>query len=204
MSKFKKGARRLLSVWYLFVGWALAAVIALMLIFGFKTAYKPNEQITMFVAANEVKSDVLNEELKRIKPNYLARIKLDYCDVPDNETIYNVNWMQATALGTDIYVLPESKLDSEACNAYFMPLTQEFLNVNFAGQDTYSVEDTVYGLKLHDAASNIGGMKDFLSFAEEDYYLCFGRHCLHLGSTFNHIYDGAVKIAQKLLSTEGF
>lgn len=198
MGKFKKGARRLISVWYLFAGWAFVAIVALMLIFGYKTAYKPEEQITMFVTANEVKNERLNEHLNEVKPEYLSRIKLDYCDVPDNETIYNVNWMQATALGTDIYILPESKISAEACSAYFMSLTSEFYNKNFTGCETYVAEENVYGLKIDKE-----NLKNYLGFADENYYLCFGRHCVHMGNLYGFNYDGAVVLAQKLLCAEG-
>lgn len=191
MNKRFSRLRRLLSVWYLFIGWAIISVVALALIFGLKTAYKPEEQLSFFIAAEKVEADGLMEELGKVKPEYLDNVKLTYCDALNNETIYNVNWMQATALATDIYVLPESKISAEACNAYFLPLTKEFLEENFRGAEYYAVNDTFYGLKVDKSA-----FKDFISYADGDYYLCFGRHCVHTGGLYGFTYDGAVQMAK--------
>ena len=191
MNKRLLNLRRLLSVWYLFVGWAIIAVVGLALIFGFKTAYKPEEQLSLFIAAEKVEADGLKEELEKSKPEELVNIKLNYCDALGNETIYNVNWMQATALATDIYVLPESKISAEACNAYFLPLTEKFLDENFRGSEYYAVNERVYGVKVDKSSFN-----NLISYADEDYYLCFGRHCVHMGDIYGFKYDGAVRMAK--------
>ena len=127
MNKNYSALRRLLSVWYLFLGWLLAVIIVFGLIYGLRTAYRANEQISVFIAAESVENERLEALLNENRPLYLANIKLSYCTSLRNETIYNVNWLQATTLATDIYVLPESKISAQACNAYFLPITDEFI-----------------------------------------------------------------------------
>ena len=112
MNKKYSALRRLLSVWYLFLGWLLAVIIVFGFIYGLRTAYRANEQISVFIAAESVENERLEALLNENRPLYLANIKLNYCTSLRNETIYNVNWMQATTLATDIYVLPESKISA--------------------------------------------------------------------------------------------
>lgn len=196
MNKNYSALRRLLSVWYLFLGWLLAVIIVFGLIYGLRTAYRANEQISVFIAAESVENERLEALLNENRPLYLANIKLSYCTSLRNETIYNVNWLQATTLATDIYVLPESKISAQACNAYFLPITDEFIKNNFIKTDRLIFDGNIYGLKINQNKDN-----GLISFSDENYYVCFGRHCGHLG--LGSANDGAIEIANWLLNGMG-
>lgn len=207
MNKFKDSVRRLGRIWYIFVIWVIAVVVVFGLVFGLRTAYKDEEQISVFIAARDVDFEKMQAKLDRAKPDYLYNIKLGCCTSIENETIYNVSWMEAATLNTDIYVLPLSKLSDDICNAYFMPLTRDFITADFGDIDTYSSDGKLYGVKLYDSATKLGGSADIIKFADgnfdEDYYIFFGKHCAHLGGLTGSRYDGAVKLAAALLDRTG-
>lgn len=208
MNKFKKALFSLGRIWYVFLGWLVLVIVVFGLVFGLRTAYKDEEQISVFIAANGVDADKVQAKLDGAKPDYLYNVKLTYCTTLKNETIYNVNWMEAATLNTDIYVLPLSKLSDEMCKAYFIPLTREFVSDSFGDRDIYVSSDAIYGVKLYDAATNIGGSDDAITYAadneneNEDYFLFFGKHCVHLGDLTGSRYDGAIRLAAALLDRQ--
>lgn len=200
MVKAKRTCTRMLSVWYLFIGWAAVVAVAFSLIIGLRTAYKPHEQLTVFVAAYGVKSEELTAELNLQKPDYLHNVGLNYCTAVRNDTIFNANWAQATVTATDLYILPESRVSAEMCNAYFLPLTDEFIFDNFIGVDIYAANDISYGIKVYDKERKIGGMSEYISYGDtdvnENYYIFFGKHTAHLGQAVGTRYEGGIGIAK--------
>lgn len=200
-----KNLRRLLSIWYIFIIWAVVAIIAVIFVFGMRTAYREHERLTVFIAAKDVQADGMRDKFMTVKPDYLFDVKINYCTALNNFNIYNASWIEATVLGSDIYVLPESKISDEACHAYFLPLTTEFVSANFGGVDVYESNDKIYGVRVYDKTVGASGNGEFITFTDgefnENYYAFFGRHTVHLGQYVNTKYDAAIKFVSKLLIT---
>lgn len=158
--------KNIVSQLHTFVLWLLASAIFWGWIFTFVTDTSSDKKITVYCHVPAVQDVALAVELEKQMPEGLEMIKVHSFDY----VMFNT---ESIELG-DIFIIPVSEIETYAGS--LIP----------AGDDQ--------GVKVYDAFTGEGIAKDYIQYADEDFYLFLGAGSVHLE-------DGrAMEVAAELLT----
>lgn len=194
-----KFLRHLSARWFLYLIWAVVALLLSEWIFSLVTAPDDSEKITLFVGAYSCESERLSERLDEARPDYVRELSVEYYDLDH----YNFQmFFTVKSPDSDLFILPKSVID-DANLLRFCAFTEERAQETFVGGEFLCYDGLCYGVKIYDGQSGAGGATDYIGYAEadksDDYYILFNRQSLHAGGLNSSAYDGALALARRLL-----
>lgn len=161
-----KTLKNIVSQLHTFVLWLLVSAIFWGWIFTFVTDTSPDKKITVYCHVPAVQDVALAVELEKQMPEGFEMIKVHSFD-------YVMFDVESIKLG-DIFIIPASEIET------------------FAG-DLAPVGDE-RGVQVYNAITGEGIAKNYIQYADEDFYLFLGAGSLHLE-------DGkALEVAAQLLT----
>ena len=161
-----KTLKNIVSQLHTFVLWLLASAIFWGWIFTFVTDTSPDKKVTVYCHVPEVQDVALAVALEKQMPEGLEMIKVHSF----NYVMFNT---ESIELG-DIFIIPASEIETFAED--LVPVGEE------------------QGVKVYDAVTGEGIAKNYIQYADEDFYLFLGAGSLHLE-------DGrALEVAAKFLT----
>lgn len=161
-----KALKNIVSQLHTFVLWLLASAFFWGWIFTFVTDTSPEKKITVYCHVPEVQDVALAVVLEKQMPEGLEMIKVHSFDY----VMFNT---ESIELG-DIFIIPASEIET------------------YTGSLILAGENQ--GVKIYDAVTGEGIAKDYIQYADEDYYLFLGAGSVHLE-------DGrALEVAAALLT----
>lgn len=174
---------------HMYLIWGVIAVMFVNFLFGLVTDTSRAKKVSVFVNVDAVDEAGLETVLND--------------DLPEGIKMTKVHTFGYFAFGNDdiglddIYIVKES--DAEKYIEAFSPLYDFW---NFRDIDKYYVKDDIpYGILIRSSDERFEAAAEYIGYeyvdgrAQDEYYLFFGRDCLHKGK------DGAAaKVAEKLIS----
>lgn len=158
--------KNIVSQLHTFILWLLASAIFWGWIFTFVTDTSPDKKIAVYCYVPAVQDVALAVTLEKQMPEGLEMIKVHSFDY----VMFNT---ESIELG-DIFIIPVSEIETYA--------------------DSLILAGENQGVKIYDAATGEGIAKDYIQYADEDYYLFLGAGSVHLE-------DGrALEVAAALLT----
>ena len=138
--------------WWKYLAVIIFSIVLWVSVFNSLKAPAPNQRLNITFVGDKFDSALFEQDLKVILPEIKGKqnIKAVFAESVSYENEYTLNTIIATrCLGeTDLIVISESVLADFDVSGYFVPLTEEIVKAEFGGVETYSVNDTVYGIKL--------------------------------------------------------
>lgn len=158
--------KNIVSQLHTYVLWLLTSAIFWGWIFTFVTDTSPDKKITVYCHVPEVEDVALAVALEEQMPEGLKMIKVHSFDY----VMFNT---ESIELG-DIFIIPASEIETYA--------------------DSLILVGEEQGVKVYDAATGEGIAKNYIRYAEEDFYL-------FLGAGSSHLEDGkALEVAAEILA----
>lgn len=180
--------RTLRNIWsqlYRFVFWALISSIFWGWIFTLVTDTTPARKVTIYLQVEECRDRDLVLKLEENKPEGIRMVKVH----PFSYAVFGSDDL----LNADLYVVRES--DAEEMLASFAPLDGE--SWDYGGRELFRRDGKIYGVKVYDAASDTGDLRDYLQYTPgENCYLFFNVSSPHLGGGDS----AALRVAETMLS----
>ena len=188
--------KNILSKFYLYILWAMLALMFVGWIFTFITDTVPKYKVTVYADVAQVDEIELRVELEKNKPDNIRMVKV--------HTFSYVAFSSTAIADGDIYLIKQSDIDDYI--ASFCPLSAELCDRYAERGIYYNEEGVAYGIKVYDKTSSTGcatGYIDYSPVADaeaEDYYLFFNKDSLHGGALTEVESDAAITIANALLA----
>ena len=158
--------KNIFSQLHTFVLWLVMSFLFWGWIFTFVTDTSPEKKVTVYCDVPEVQDTELAMALEAHMPEGLRMVKVH----PFDYVMFDVNDFYQG----DIFIVPASELETYA--EFLAPVEGE------------------WGVKIYDAATDIGVATAYIRYVSEDYYLFLGADSVHLE-------DGkALEVAQELLT----
>nr|MBQ6241530.1 hypothetical protein [Lachnospiraceae bacterium] len=179
----------------LYLLWALFAVLLTMGLFQLVTDTGRQNKLTLMVNAQEVQDVALMRKLAEDLPDGIRMIKVR----PFSYAMLS----ESSLKEADMWLIRES--DFERFLPDFGPVAG--YKENHPEHDYHTVkngEDEIWGVKVYDAASGSGALKEYVGYAPaegetpEDWYLVFNPSSLHIGK--NGQDTAAFTLAERLLT----
>lgn len=153
------------------------------------TAYK---KVSVYVDNDTCQTLELTLELEKDLPQDIRMVKV--------HTLSYVAFDEGALDYADIFIFPGSGIESRAQG--LEPITDHPI---VRGREVLTLDGDVIGIKVYDAATGTGCMKDFIQYAvpgqePEDYYMVFPSLSRHLGSLNGSRDDAAFFVAEKMLA----
>lgn len=179
--------KRILSQLHRYVILAMISFIFWAWIFTLLTDTVPAKKIVLYSDAPVFDDQGLAAELENDLPKGIRMIQAH----PFSYAMFDTS----EPLSADLYILSESDIG----------ILLDQLNPIPYEQDGFVSEGTLYGILLHDAEGSFSRLDSYSMYAtpekqDEDYYLCFNKDSLHLGSWNGSEDDAALKIAERILT----
>lgn len=199
----KRFLEHLTERWYVYVLWAVFAVITCIWIFSMVTSAGKAKKITVFVSGYECNVKGLHDKLSEELPQGIEEIAVRYALVSDVN--YGVYYSTVALVDSDIIILPESRVFGDDCEAKFCALSLALAREYFGENEYYFVGGNAYGIRVYDKTTGSGACKDYITYsragnAEENYWLFFNKSSMHLGEFAGSESNSAVTVAKRLLS----
>lgn len=185
--------------WYKYLVAFIVSIILWVIVVDIVIAPKKNERIEIFIGSYGVSSEI-NEAVE--KPSYIE--ELVFTDVMIGESYYFILFSSyASSEDVDLFIVKESQF-RESDIQYYQKLSSEDIEKNFGVFEYFTVNDDIYGIKIYDSKTKTGLLSDYIKYIEdgekeEDYYLFFSKHSIHLGELNDSQYDGVIQILKQLL-----
>lgn len=179
--------KRILSQLHRYVILAMASFIFWAWIFTLLTDTVPAKKIVLYSDAPVFDDQGLSAELEKDLPDGIRMVQTH----PFSYAMFDTS----EPLSADLYILSES--DIGILLDQLLPIPD--------GTDGYVSEGTVYGYLLHDADGTFSRLDSFSRYKtpekeDENYYLCFNKDSIHLGSWNGSDDDAALFIADRILA----
>ena len=171
--------------WYLYLIWAVVAVMAWDMIFAFLTKVPQEEKVEVFVGEQDDDWDDLEQLCNDKIPKYLRTVKVRTYMA---DQMYFSEMLQIQGSLADIFILPESR--AEEVPVYYLPLDTEKVQNVFGTVEFYEIDGTAYGIQINGHSTG------------EDYYMFFGSASVHLSDWNDSSMDGAIALAEVILNYE--
>ena len=181
--------RVLKNIWsqfHRFVLWALLSTVLWAWIFMQLTDTVPAKKVTLYIQAEDCRSQELSLKLEENKPESIKMVKAH----PFSYAIFG----NADLLGADFFVVRESEVEEMLPS--FAPLDGE--DWDYGQREQYRSDGVFYGVKLCDGQSR-GPASEYITYDPgETYYLFFNVDSPHLSAG-----DGAaLRVAEALLKLD--
>ena len=156
-------------------------------LFTILTDTAPEKKVSLYADVDEIKDTQLTLKLEEEMPEGVRMVKVH----PFSYAMFDEG---ALDVG-DLYLIPASEM--EALVKGLRPMEAE------EGKECYFHEGQAYGIKVYDAASGEGILKEYVTYSLEgrtdlDYYLCYGAKSVHFGEKDT----AAEEIARRLWTLE--
>lgn len=166
--------KKILSQIPLYVVFILFSSIVVGWLFGFATDTSKEKKIVLFADVQSMDETALSVKLEEHKPDGIRMIRAH---------VFGYAVFDSTLLeNADVYIVTAS--EAEKYRESFLKITDAALAARFyRGYD---------GMKVYDAATGEGILKDYVTYANEDHYLFFGAKSVHTGgegSVDSHAFD---------------
>ena len=180
--------RKILSSLPKYLLWAVLSTLFWMWIFTLITDTSAEKKVVLYADVSALADPELAVRLEEAMPEGIRMIKA-------HNFSYSM-FSGSELMAADIYIVAGSSIPDYYES--FLPLPDRYMS---PGEETFSFQNTVYGLRVYDAASGKGAASSYITYPggdhrAEDYYLCFGVNSLHCGE----LDEAAFAIADVLLS----
>lgn len=185
--------RYLISKWYVFVVWAVFAVILWCWLVDLLIKPSNKEQVGIFVCSEICNQEELAEKLQKYRPDYVRQLNFKW--VSPDDSLFAVYYDAFAVDASDVIVMPENKLN-EFSWVDFLELDTEEVELYYGSEFNYYYADDgkAYGIEIDS--------RQFQTTGEVSYYMFFNKKSLHLGEWIGSSLDGALILAKVLLDTE--
>lgn len=187
--------KNIFSKFYLYVLWAMLALMVWGWIFTLITDTSAEKKVTLYADVVAIDDVELTVELEKYKPDYIKMVKVH----PFSYVAFG-----SSIVGGDIYLVKQS--DIEEYIASFCPLG-EALSAEYSDRGLYYGEDgQAYGIRVYDASTSTGCAVGYINYSPtvggepQDYYLFFNKDSMHAGALTDTESDAALIIARALLA----
>ncbi|MCI1245614.1 MAG: hypothetical protein LKG11_06710 [Bacilli bacterium] len=190
----RKFQARLAYSWPLYL--ILPLVLGFTVSYLFYVSHRPAyfETVDVFVGAGGVEKDDFAKKIEtELSDDGMKEATVTYCDPSDS--LYSQKLSVVGYNGSDLFLLPKSTLESIACSDIMLPFedAEGFVGSYCGGASGFFEQDgKSYGVGI-DAS---GWLSDYVSFVDEDYYLCvnsISKNIGDMGLYDNPEYDLALK-----------
>ena len=187
--------------WYIYIAYAIIAVLVWNYAITLHTQDKPQEVVTVWVLSYDIDAAALTADLERDMPEYLKHVRVNFQDRED--AFANVAY-QGMGADMDILILPESFIVEYEIAQRYLALDVKYLNTLLGNVDYYMVDEKAYGIKIHDKESDlVGNIKFDKDIAEkEDYYILINPNSLHFSELNESEFSGGLDILRSLIKYE--
>ncbi|MGN0814133.1 MAG: hypothetical protein ACI4MH_02740 [Candidatus Coproplasma sp.] len=188
--------KNIFSKFYLYILWAMLALMFVGWIFTFITDTVPKYKVTVYADVAQVDEIELRVELEKHKPDDIRMVQV--------HAFSYVAFSSTSIADGDIYLIKQS--DIEDYIASFCPLSAELCDRYSERGIYYNEEGVAYGIKVYDKTSSTGCATGYIDYSPaadaeaEDYYLFFNKDSLHGGALTEVESDAAITIADALLA----
>ncbi|MBQ7670860.1 MAG: hypothetical protein IJS45_09095 [Clostridia bacterium] len=180
----KRFFKNLGSVLILMLAWAVVSTMFWGWIMNLVTDTVPAKKLTVFIEADKVDTDGVEDILYDGLSEGLTMVKVH----PFSYAFFD----SQTLLNSDVFVVKGSNIEQYIGS--FEPLPDALKD---SGYEYYVSEDGApLGIKVYDKASGTGILSEYVTYGDEDCYL-------FIGSSSPHLEDGAALFAaEKLLGAK--
>ncbi len=170
--------RRLFSQLWMYVLWAVAAVMFWGWIFTLLTDTAPARKVTLYADVDRMEETLLAAKLEEELPEGIRMVQAH----PFSYVIFN----ESLLANADIYIVPENEIAELADS--FAPMRPP------EGAVCYEMNGEVCGIRVYEAASRTGAAASYITYRtdgddSQDYYLFFGKNSLHTGEQDEAAYE---------------
>ena len=195
MNELKK--KRVVSVlkytWPLYILSAVIIAILLNFIFGITHRTPAYQTLTIFVTGEVTDYKKLESDiLKKYEDNELKSFSSISSRYDDSG--YNTKLTVTGYNGSDVLIIPTSKLEKLVISAFAIELTNELISEYYSGYTLFKQDDINYGIKIDKEK-----VKEYMTLPEEDCYMllngiseCIGEY----SKTPNKEHDTALKLVK--------
>ena len=195
MNELKK--KRVVSVlkytWPLYILSAVIIAILLNFIFGITHRTPAYQTLTIFVTGEVTDYKKLESDiLKKYEDNELKSFSSISSRYDDSG--YNTKLTVTGYNGSDVLIIPTSKLEKLVISAFAIELTNELISEYYSGYTLFKQDDINYGIKIDKEK-----IKEYMTLPEEDCYMllngiseCIGEY----SKTPNKEHDTALKLVK--------
>ena len=195
MNELKK--KRVVSVlkytWPLYILSAVIIAILLNFIFGITHRTPAYQTLTIFVTGEVTDYKKLESDiLKKYEDNELKSFSSISSRYDDSG--YNTKLTVTGYNGSDVLIIPTSKLEKLVISAFAIELTNELIFEYYSGYTLFKQDDINYGIKIDKEK-----VKEYMTLPEEDCYMllngiseCIGEY----SKTPNKEHDTALKLVK--------
>ena len=195
MNELKK--KRVVSVlkytWPLYILSAVVIAILLNFIFGITHRTPAYQTLTIFVTGEVTDYKKLESDiLKKYEDNELKSFSSISSRYDDSG--YNTKLTVTGYNGSDVLIIPTSKLEKLVISAFAIELTNELISEYYSGYTLFKQDDINYGIKIDKEK-----VKEYMTLPEEDCYMllngiseCIGEY----SKTPNKEHDTALKLVK--------
>lgn len=179
--------KRILSQLHRYALLAMASFIFWGWIFTLLTDTVPARKIVIYSDIPQMDESALTAELEKDLPDGIRMIRVH----PFTYAMFDTS----EPLSADLYILSGTDIGILLDQLCAIPDEAE----------GFVSDGTLYGYLLHDAGGSFSRLDSFCSYekpgeAEDNYYLCFNKDSLHLGSWNGSADDAAVMVADRILA----
>ena len=193
---------KILSKWYFYLLSIAVSVSAFCILVSVKTNPKRTEKISILIGSYDAKVTDLENELKNNKPEQVKDVQIRYLNLHAKNFQYLFSSLRDDV---DMFILPISYVEGreEGTVKYAANLDEEYVNHNIGKEPTYySYDDKNKGIQIYDSESDVGCMKDYITYNEDDnksdYYLFFSYKSKNIGKINNSKSETAYQIVKEM------
>lgn len=178
--------------WPFFLIWAVVSYVISDLAFLAKTNVKEEAKFGLFVAAHHVDAPGLRENIESMALPGIEETNVYAYDPNDNN--YAEMFSLLGLRNSTCLVLPSSLLETDF--SYCAPFSENEAKSLFPEAKYTQKDGSFYGFLLYDAETKQGKWQEYISYTEENYYLCFRKGALQVG---DHIHFAENQIITSFL-----
>lgn len=184
--------KRILSQLHRYVLWALVSLFVWGFVFYAVTDTKKEKKVTVYANVASIRSDELEEELEKSRPEGIRMIKVHHFS-------YDMFGNDVLASG-DVFIISGSEIEK---------YKDSLCPVEADGENCLVIDGEAYGYLIWDAEKQQGHATGFICYtfenaegSGENYYICFNKDSLHLGDLNGSKDDAALVVAKLLLALD--
>lgn len=181
--------KKILSLLPFCVLWLMASVFLWGFVFGFLTDAPAEKKVVLFADVPALRDKDLALRLEEDKPEGIKLVQVH----PFSYAMFGAEELTSA----DLYIIPESHM--ERFRDGFAPLG-DAVSMDIVRDDLFISDGQVWGVRIRDASKGTGAASSYVTYPEEDCYLCLGAKSRHLGEINGSADDAALVLARVLVS----
>lgn len=193
---------KILSKWYLYLLSIAVSVSAFCILTSIKTNPKRTEKISVLIGSYDAKVNDLEKELNNNKPEQVKDIQIRYLNLHAKNFQYLFSTLRDDI---DMFILPNSYVAGKEDDTvkYAANLDAKYVDSKVEKEFEFYVYDGYNkGIKIYDSDSDIGCMKDYITYNEDDnksdYFLFFSYKSKNIGKVNSSESETAYQIVKEM------